>query len=104
MQQCTNTVERTQQKEQNIRQRREEEELSKRKEADRARHQRDEVGRCVQRVAVCCSVLQCFAVCFGAWRKRKEVDRVRHQSEEVLCSVLQCAAVCCSAFQFVSVC
>ena len=36
-----------------------------------------------KRVAVCCSVLQCVAVCCVA----------------VCCSVLQCVAMCCSVLQ-----
>jgi len=44
------------------------------------------------RVAVCCSVLQCFAVCCSVL-----------QCVTVYCSVLQCVAVCCSVLQCVPV-
>jgi len=47
----------------------------------------------VQRVAVCCSVLQCVAACCSV------LQRVA-----VFCSVLQCVAVCCSTLQCVAVC
>jgi len=46
-------------------------------------------------VAVCCSVLQCVAVCFRS--------HCRSVSDAgVCCSVLQCVAVCCSVLQFVA--
>jgi len=41
----------------------------------------------VQRVAVCCSVLQCVAACCSV------LQRVA-----VCCSVLQCVAACCSVW------
>jgi len=43
---------------------------------------------------VCCSVLQCVAVCCS----------VRHAILLGICSVLQCVAACCSVLQCVSVC
>ena len=47
----------------------------------------------MQRVAVCCSVLQCFVVCCSVM-----------QCLAVWCRVLQCVAACCSAMQRVAVC
>jgi len=47
--------------------------------------------RVLQRVAACCSVLQCIAVCCIAL-----------QGVAVRCSVLQCVAVCCSVLQCVA--
>jgi len=66
----------------------------------------------LQCVKVCCSVLQCVAVC----RATKDQNAVHTQLcytfgslpaqafsmvEQVCCSVLQCAAVCCSVLQCV---
>jgi len=59
----------------------------------------------LQRVAVCCSVLQCVT--------DVETESVRHvyqpmegvlQCVAVFCSVLQCVAVCCSVLQCVVMC
>ena len=47
----------------------------------------------LQYVAVCCSVLQCVAVCFSVL-----------QYAAMCCSVLQCAAVCCGVLQYAAVC
>jgi len=47
----------------------------------------------LQRVTVCCNVLQCVAVCCSVL-----------QCVAVCCSVLQCIAVCCSVLQCVAVC
>ena len=44
-------------------------------------------------LAVCCSVLQCFAVCCSVL-----------QCVAVCCSVLRCVTVCCVVLQFVTVC
>jgi len=65
--------------------------------------------------AVCCSVLQCVAVCC---RRRiyiivfagppfanfLSLHGIRHQFVAVCCSVLQCVAVCCSVLQCAAVC
>ena len=50
-------------------------------------------GGSLQRVAVCCSVLQCAAACCS-----QEVDAMRCS----VFSVSQCAAVCCSVLQCVA--
>jgi len=55
----------------------------------------------VQCVAVCCSVLQCMAVCI--FRGLAAGDDVVSFSE-VCRSVLQCVAVRCSVLQYVAVC
>jgi len=48
-------------------------------------------------VAVCCSVLQCVAVCCRCvW--------ISHVTNTMCCSVLQCVAVCCRVLQCVAVC
>jgi len=65
----------------------------------------------LQYVAVCCSVLQCVAVC----RSRRPTTCIydapgytylcrEMQCVAVCCSVLQCVAVCCSVLQCVAVC
>jgi len=57
---------------------------------------------------VCCSVLQCVAVCCRFWYGcSNECSLVRDvcvllQCVAVWCSVLQCVAVCCSVLQFVA--
>jgi len=51
------------------------------------------VMQCMQRVAVCCSVVQTIAVCCSVL-----------QCIAVRCSESQCAAVCCSVMQGVAVC
>ena len=48
--------------------------------------------------AVCCSVLQCVAVC------RSHAIHTYSECVAVCCSVLQCVAVCCSVLQCVAVC
>jgi len=48
-------------------------------------------------VAVCCFVLQCFAVCCS------EVIQTPYTTG-LFCSVLQCVAVCCSVLQCAVVC
>jgi len=48
----------------------------------------------LQFVAVCCSVLQCVAVCIEQQSK----------CDVVCCSVLQCVAVCCGELRRVAVC
>jgi len=61
-----------------------------------------------QRVAVCCSVLQCVAVRCSVLHTAKDTSPVaaRHplQCAAVCCSVLQCVAVCCSVLQCIAVC
>ena len=60
--------------------------------------------------SVCCSVLQCVAVCY--WRHLRQLPRAGinlelealRQCVDVRCSVLQCVAVCCSVLQCVAVC
>ena len=50
--------------------------------------------------AVCCSVLQCVAVCCSA-----DISYIRWQTRVAVCrSVSQCVAVCCSVLQCVAVC
>jgi len=44
---------------------------------------------------VCCSVLQCAAVCCSVLRIAVDIDRVRGGRSPGIC-VLQCVAVCCS--------
>ena len=51
-------------------------------------------------VAVCCSVLQCVAVCCKCIASVLQQISLRNRC----CSVLQCVAVCCSVLQFVAVC
>jgi len=53
----------------------------------------------LQRVAACCSVLQCVAVCCSSTYSRE-----RELTFGECCSVLQCVAVCCSVLQCVAVC
>jgi len=67
----------------------------------------------LKHVAVCCSVLQCVAECFGVLQSDTQCD---YRGEEknfwqivsfhgcvaVCCSVMQCVAVCCSALQCVA--
>ena len=64
----------------------------------------------LQRIAVCCSLLQCVAVshdvamcmrylsCINYGGGRQGIISVL-ECVEVCCSVLQCAAVCCSVLQ-----
>jgi len=52
----------------------------------------------LQRVAMCCSVMQCDAVC----SKDRCTDAHKSGSSQHY-SVLQYVAVCCSALQFVAV-
>jgi len=47
---------------------------------------------------VCCSVLQCVAVCCGVLN-----TQARHTHRYAHCSMLQCVAVCCSVLQYVAV-
>ena len=60
-------------------------------------------------VAVCCSVLQCVAVCGSMLRWEYHLDAwevhiLRTQlCVAVYCSVLQCVVVCCSKWQCVAV-
>jgi len=75
------------------------------------------------RVAVCCSVLQCVAVCCIRKTVNRHVQGHTHMYAEtparvathtdecvvlqrvaVCCSVLQCVAVCCSVLQCAAVC
>ena len=49
---------------------------------------------------MCCSVLQCVAVCCSEESSESEQSRI----VSVCCSVLQCVAVCCSVLQCVAVC
>jgi len=49
-------------------------------------------------VAVCCSVLQYFAVCGGVWQ------HLCVSSFGVISGVLQCVVVCCSELQCFAVC
>jgi len=56
---------------------------------------------------VCCSVLQCVAVCcrFATLMSHRFATLISLlQCVAVCCSVLQCVAVCCSALQCVAVC
>jgi len=46
-------------------------------------------------VVVCCSVLQCVAVCCNAMQMTRVHDNLL--GVVVFCSVVQCVAVCCSA-------
>jgi len=62
-------------------------------------------------VAVCCSVLQCVAVCSESHASQEQVISKCNsvccsvlQYVAVCCSVLQCVAVCCSALQCVASC
>ena len=55
-------------------------------------------------VAVCCSVLQCVAVCCRTIALPFEIFISHVQRVAVCCSVLQRVAVCCSALQCVAVC
>jgi len=62
-------------------------------------------------VAVCCSVLQCVAVCCACILLARDIDfdvntlGVRDRVAAVCCSVgvLQCVALCCSVLQCVAV-
>jgi len=61
--------------------------------------------------AVCCSVVQCVAVCCSVLytygmqaRGTKQYELHAVQCVAVCCSVLQCVAVCCSVLQCVAVC
>jgi len=58
----------------------------------------------LQRVAVCCSVLQCVAMLyFSAIQCEEDIHSTLFVTL-VCCSVLQCVAVCCSVLQCVAVC
>ena len=64
-------------------------------------------GMCV----VCCSVLQCVAVCCSYLTIKAEVSHAFGfchgyvlQCVAVCCSVLQCVVACCSVLQRVAVC
>ena len=67
------------------------------------------VAVCVlQRVAVCCNVLQCVAVCLfftsgAAWQSLDPRPTVL-QIVAVCCRVLQYITECCSMLQYVAVC
>jgi len=54
-------------------------------------------------VAVCCSVLQCFAV-FGSVLQCVAVCCSVLQRTVLCCHALQCVAVCCSVLQWLIVC
>jgi len=54
----------------------------------------------LQRVAVCCIVLHCVAVCAVAWCI---VLRVPITVRSASCSALQCVAVCCIVLHCVTV-
>jgi len=54
----------------------------------------------LRRVAVCCSVLRCDAVCVWCEVKDKEVAL----REEALAGNLVCVAACCSVLQRVAAC
>jgi len=54
-------------------------------------------------VALCCSVLQCVAVCSGEGDVKHQVSR-QMSCVAVCCSMLQRVAVCCSVMQCVAVC
>jgi len=60
---------------------------------------RDSCCSVLPRVAACCSVLQCVAVRYTA--RSREDSRLVLQCVAVCCSVLQCVAVCCSVLQCV---
>ena len=57
----------------------------------------------LQRVAECCSVSRCAAVCCSV---QTEVDKGTDivARERVCCSVLQRVAACCSVLQYVTMC
>jgi len=57
-------------------------------------------GSVLQRVAVCCSVLECVVVCFAEY---EGVSVYEHADLSSLCSVLQCVVVWCSVSQCVAV-
>jgi len=64
----------------------------------------DKYASLLQLVAVCCSVLQCAAVCSrGCAPVRQELGCQLSDSVAACCSVLQCVAVCCSVLQKVCV-
>ena len=54
-------------------------------------------GSVLQRVAVCCSVLQCVVTTHII------INDLNEQCAAVSCSELQCVAVCCSELQCVAV-
>ena len=71
--------------------------------------------QCVECVAVCCSVLQCVAVCYhyyllvgSALRSRALPSPSLQNTVQcvecvaVCCNVLQCVAVCCSVLHCVT--
>ena len=53
---------------------------------------------------MCCSVLQCTAVCCGVFRWPVGGAREHRPPVAVRCSVLQCVAMCCSVLQCVAAC
>jgi len=57
----------------------------------------------LQRVATCCSVLQCVAV-FRSVLMVRWLVLAGEGNVAVCCSVLQCVAVCCSVLQCVAEC
>jgi len=51
------------------------------------------------RQKVCCSVLQCAAVCCNVFYTRV----VHEMRQKVCCGILQCVLMCCSVLQFIVV-
>jgi len=78
-------------------------------EALRIRHLTILIKLLLQYVAVCCSVLQCVAVCYlgSIVCDRDPQDTTFDYSYTsfiaLCCSVLQCVAVCCSVVQCIAV-
>jgi len=59
---------------------------------------------------VCCSVLQCIAVCMSVLQRvillqaQETYKQGNYWHVAVCCSVLQCVAVCCSVLRHVALC
>jgi len=58
----------------------------------------------LQRVAACCSVLNCVSVVVACTLVGDFAKQILLQCLAVCCSVLQCVAVCCSVLQRVAAC
>ena len=52
---------------------------------------------------MCCSVLQCVAVCCNEKASLRYAGDIYELTCAAVCSVLQCVAVCCSVLQCVAV-
>jgi len=61
-----------------------------------------EAAKAKNYVAVCCSVLQCVAVCCSVLLELMIEAAKAKECVAVCCSVLQCVGVCCSVMKCVA--